>query len=194
VSSLPFVTPPAATTTRRVGNERCGILELEVRGGLTVGESATIAELLAGEQSSFVRGAQIADAIAKEENLSLTEAFQIIESAISGRSLEPAADAIRIKHADRIEEVAVVYAKAGQRNIEATVTGLIRSRCNLPQWSLDDTRTLDKALFDGIWQLAQDEQAAEAMPSNPPTEDDLKKPQRATAKGKAPTGAKSSGN
>jgi hypothetical protein len=161
---------------------------------LTVGESATIAELLAGEQSSFVRGAQIADAIAKEESLSLTEAFQIIESAISGRNLEPAADAIRIKHADRIEEVAVVYAKAGQRNIEATVTGLIRSRCKLPAWSLEDTRSLDKVLFDAIWQLAQDEQTAEAMPSNPPSEDDLKKPQPVTAKRKAPTGAKSFGS
>jgi hypothetical protein len=191
---LPFITPPAAATKRRVGNERCGILELEVRGGLTVGESATIAELLAGEQSSFVRGAQIADAIAKEESLSLTEAFQIIESAISGRNLEPEADAIRIKHATRIEEVAVVYAKAGQRNIEATVTGLIRSRCRLPDWSLEDTRNLDKALFDGIWQLAQEEQTAEAMPTNPPSEDDLKKPQPVTAKRKAPTGLKSSGN
>jgi hypothetical protein len=191
---LPFITPPAAPTKRRVGNERCGILELEVRGGLTVGESATIAELLAGEQSSFVRGAQIADAIAKEESLSLTEAFQIIESAISGRNLEPEADAIRIKHATRIEEVAVVYAKAGQRNIEATVTGMIRSRCSLPDWTLEDTRNLDKALFDGIWQLAQEEQTAEAMPSNPPSEDDLKKPQPVTAKRKAPTGLKSSGS
>jgi hypothetical protein len=191
---LPFITPPATPTKRRVGNERCGVLELEVRGGLTVGESATIAELLAGEQSSFVRGAQIADAIAKEESLSLTEAFQIIESAISGRNLEPEADAIRIKHATRIEEVAVVYAKAGQRNIEATVTGMIRSRCSLPDWTLEDTRNLDKALFDGIWQLAQEEQTAEAMPSNPPSEDDLKKPQPVTAKRKAPTGLKSSGS
>jgi len=141
-----------------------------------------------------VRGAQIADAIAKEENLSLTEAFQIIESAISGRNLEPEADAIRIKHATRIEEVAVVYAKAGQRNIEATVTGMIRSRCSLPNWTLEDTRNLDKALFDAIWQLAQDEQAAEAMPTNPPSEDDLKKPQPVTAKRKAPIGLKSSGS
>lgn len=190
---LPFLTPPAATTTRRIGNDRCGILELEVRGGLTVGESATISELLAKEQSNFVKGAQIADAIAKEESLSLTEAFQIIESAIGGRSLEPEADAIRIKHAERIAEVAIVYSQTGQRNIEATVTALIRSRCGLPSWSLEDTRTLDKVLFDGIWQLAQDEQAAEDMPVNRPTEDDLKKPQPVTAKGKARTGRASSG-
>lgn len=191
---LPFITPPAAPTTRRVGNDRCGILELEVRGGLTVGESATIAELLAGEQSSFVRGAQIADAIAKEENLSLTEAFQIIESAIGGRTLEPDADAVRLRHAERIDEVGRVFALAGRRDREATVTALIRSRCNQPNWSLADTQNLDQALFDDIWALAREEQDAEDMPSSPPTEEELKKqpPEQPAAK-KRP-GPKSSGS
>lgn len=191
---LPFITPPAAPTTRRVGNDRCGVLELEVRGGLTVGESATIAELLAGEQSSFVRGAQIADAIAKEENLSLTEAFQIIESAIGGRTLEPDADAVRLRHAERIDEVGRVFALAGRRDREATVTALIRSRCNQPNWSLADTQSLDQVLFDDIWALAREEQDAEDMPSSPPTEEELKKqpPEQPAAK-KRP-GPKSSGS
>ena len=185
---LPFLKPPAPTTKRRIGNEQCGILEVEVRGGLTVGESATISELLANEQSSFVRGAQIADAIAKEESISLSEAFSIIEDAIAGRNLEPAADAIRVKHAERIEEVARVYAKAGQRNLEATVTALIRSRCALPEWSIDETRGLDKVLFDGFWQLAQDEQAAEDLPSAPPTEEELGKPPQEPGKSRKRTG------
>ena len=191
---LPFITPPAAPTTRRVGNDRCGILELEVRGGLTVGESATIAELLANEQSSFVRGAQIADAIAKEENLSLTESFQIIESAIGGRTLEPEADAIRLRHAERIDEVARVFALAGRRDREATVTALIRSRCNQPNWSLKDTQDLHQDLFSDLWELARDEQDAEDMPSAPPSEEDLKKqpPEQPAAK-KRP-GPKSSGS
>jgi hypothetical protein len=191
---LPFITPPAATTTRRVGNYRCGVLELEVRGGLTVGESATIAELLAGEQSSFVRGAQIADAIAKEESLSLTEAFQIIESAIGGRTLEPDADAIRLRHAERIDEVGRVFALAGRRDREATVTALIRSRCNQPNWSLADTQSLDQVLFDDIWALAQDEQDAENMPTAPATEDELKKPQPEQPADKKRPGARFSGN
>jgi hypothetical protein len=191
---LPFITPPAPRTTRQIGNEQVGVLEVEVRGGLTVGESATISELLAEEQSSFVRGAQIADAIAKEENISLTEAFQIIESAIAGRPLEAEADAIRLKHAERIAEVARVYAKAGQANLEATVTALVRSRCNLPAWTLDDTRKMDKPLFDGLWALAQDEQAAEDLPSTPPTEEELGKPQPVKPTGNKRTGRHSSGN
>lgn len=185
---LPFIQPPAPTTKRRIGNEHSGILEVEVRGGLTVGESATISELLSEDQSSFVRGAQIADAIAKEEDISLSEAFSIIESAIAGRQLEEAADAIRIRHASRIEEVARVYAKAGQRNLEATVTALIRYRCDQPQWCIEDTRKLDKALFDGFWQLAQEEQKAEDMPSTPPTEEELGKPRQEPGRSRRRTG------
>jgi hypothetical protein len=191
---LPFITPPAAPTKRRVGNERCGILELEVRGGLTVGESATIAELLAGEQSSFVRGAQIADAIAKEESLSLTEAFQIIESAINGQVLEPEAEAIRVKHLDRIEEVRRVFALSSRRDREATVTALIRSRCAQPAWTLEDTQKLDQVLFDDIWLLAQEEQDAEDLPSTPASEADLKKPPQEDTAGKKRPGARSSGS
>jgi hypothetical protein len=191
---LPFITPPAAPTKRRVGNERCGILELEVRGGLTVGESATIAELLAGEQSSFVRGAQIADAIAKEESLSLTEAFQIIESAINGQALEPEAEAIRVKHLDRIEEVRRVFALSSRRDREATVTALIRSRCAQPAWTLENTQGLDQVLFDDIWLLAQEEQDAEDLPSTPASEADLKKPPQEDTTGKKRPGARFSGN
>ncbi len=153
--SLPFIKPPAPRALRQIGNEQVGVLEVEVRGGLTVGESATISELLAEEQSSFVRGAQIADAIAKEESISLTEAFQIIESAIAGRPLEAEADAIRLRHAERIAEVARVYAQAGQRNLEATVCAIVRSRCTgCSSFSIEEVRGMDKPLFDGLWQLA----------------------------------------
>lgn len=189
---LPFVQPPAPTTTRRVGNDHCGILEFPVRGGLTVGESSTIAELLASEQSAFVRGAQIADAIAKEEAISLTEAFSICEQAVSGAVLEPEADAIRVKHADRIQQLAESYAKAGQRNMEASVTALIRHRLALPEWSLADTQAMDRALFQAIWQLVLDEQAAENMASAPVSEDELGKPQRANGSPKRRTGRPSS--
>jgi hypothetical protein len=190
---LPFITPPAPRTTRQIGNLQVGVLEVEVRGGLTVGESATISELLAAEQSAFVRGAQIADAIAKQESISLTEAFQLIENAIAGRTLEPDADAIRLRHAEQIAEVARVYSKAGLVNMEATVTALVRSRCNLPHWTVEDTRKMDKPLFDGLWQLAQDEQAAEDLPNTSPTEDELGKQQPVKATGNKRTGRNSSG-
>jgi hypothetical protein len=192
--TLPFIQAPAAAVTRRCGNTISGILEMPVLGGLTIGETALINQLLVMEQSSFVKGAQIADAIAKEESVrlkrefSLTEAFQIVEGAVAGRLLEPEAQEIRTRHAAKIEEVARCFASSGLRNMEATVTALINQRLDMPQWGLDDTRKLHRALFDDIWELAQDEQKAEDMPNNPPTEEELKKPQP-----EAPTGTKRRG-
>ena len=190
--TLPFVQAPEAPTSRRLGTPASGILEMPVLGGLTVGESAVISELLANEQSSFVKGAQIADAIAKAEEISISEAFNIIEGAISGRQLEERAEEIRTKNAALIQEVAQVYAAAGQRNMESTVTALIRCRCALPDWSTADTRQMHRALFNAIWQLAQEESDAEALPSEPPTEEELGKPPAADGAAPKRTGRKSS--
>jgi hypothetical protein len=191
---LPFVTAPAQRTTRRVGNEATGVLELEVRGGLTVAESDTIADLCTSEQSSLTAGAKLADAIATEEGISITEAFQIIENTIGGRTLEERAKAISLRHAERIEQVHRIYTAASRLSSEATVTALIRHRCALPQWSMDDTRGLVRPLFDDIWALALDEQEAEALPSSPPSEADLKKPQPETPPAPKRTGKASSGS
>jgi len=190
--TLPFVQAPDAPKVRRLGTPASGILEMPVLGGLTVGESAVVSELLAAEQSAFVKGAQIADAIAKAEEISISEAFSIIESAISGKALEADAEAIRTRHAVQIEQVARVYASAGQRNMEATVTALIRCRCSLSDWGVEDTRKMHRALFNAIWALAQEEQEAEAMPNEPPTEEELGKPRPADGAGAKRTGRRSS--
>jgi hypothetical protein len=190
---LPFLQAPAAPRKRVVGNNESGTLELPVLGGLTVGESAVIADLLAGEQSSFVKGAQIADAIAKEEHITLLEAFQLIENAIGGKELEPAAETMRLKHAARIEEVARIYTASGQRNMEASVTALVRCRLQLPDWSLEDTRGLHRRLFNDIYDVLLDEQAAENDTAAPPTEEELGKPPAEPGAAKPSTGKKSSG-
>lgn len=210
---LPFVTPPAATRTRRIGDARCGILEVEERGGLTVAEDDAIAELLAEGESAFVEAAKAADAIATAEGsrqeqapgpeavegsqagqLSIVEAFEIIKKAISGETLEPAAEAIRLRHAETIQQVAAVFARSGQRNMEAGVTAIIRSRLKRPTWGLEDTRTLDRVLFRGLNQLVLDEQAAEGNPPEPVSEEEVGKPPAASGGGRKRNGRKSSGS
>lgn len=190
--SLPFIQAPEAPVTRRVGNAASGILELPMYGGLTVGESAAVTEMLMSEQSAFVRGAQIADAISTAEGISLTEAFSVIEGSIVGRDLEDKAKELSTKYATEIQEVSAVYATAGQRNMEATVTALLRYRCNLPEWSLHDTRKLPKALFNDVWQVAQEETEAERTPAAPPSEEELGKQPAASGRGKKRTGSASS--
>ena len=149
---------------------------------------------MATEQSSFVQGARIADAIAKAENISISEAFNIIEQSVRGADLEPQADAIRIRYAAQIEDVARVYANAGKRNMTATVTALIRCRLNLPAWSLDDTATLLEPLFNDIWELAEFEQSAEDAPApDAPDDDLLGKPPEESGSGMKRTGRRSRG-
>lgn len=191
---LPFIQAPAAPRKRIVGNADSGTLELPILGGLTVGEAAIMSDLLVSEQSSFVKGAQIADVIAKEENITLVEAFQLIENAIGGKELEPAADAMRMKHAARIEEVARIYTASGQRNMEAGVTALIRCRLEQPNWTLDDTRKMSRRLFNDIYEILVEEQASENDNPVPPTEAELGKPPAEPGNENKPTGKKSSGN
>jgi len=192
VSKLPFVVAPRTPELRRVGNEVTGVLEIPVLGGITVGEAAVVAELLANEQQAFVQGARIADAIAKEENITLSEAFHIVEAGAFGKTLEPTADEIRTRHAERIAEITKIYATAGRRNMEATVTALLRCRLNLPHWSTEDTRTMHEVLFNGVLELAREEQDAENMVSSPITEEDLKKQPPETTTPPKRTGRKSS--
>lgn len=199
--ALPFTTTPSPAIKRPCGNAASGILELPVLGGLTVGESSMInQQLLLMETSSFVEAAKAAEAIATEESsrlgreFALSEAFQIVDNAITGRAMEDEAVEIRIRHAARIERVAQVYAQVAVSNMQATVTALINQRLNLPEWGVEDTRTLHRALFQDIWQLAQDEQEAENNPSAPPTDEELKKPQPEEATGRKRRGKPSTGS
>lgn len=190
---LPFVQQPTPTTSRQIGTAASGIIEVPVLGGLTVDESATIAELLAMEQSSLVRGAQAADAIAKAEEISLSEAFSIINATIQGQLQEPAATEIAAKHAELIQEVARVVQATGQRHMEASVTAILRCRLGQAAWGISDTRKLHRALFNGLWQLVMDEQAAEELQSEPMTEEELKKPPAVDGNPRKRTGKRSSG-
>lgn len=173
MKALPFVVAPAEQKTRRCGTPATGILEFPIYGGITVGEAAYISELLANEQSTFVEGARLADAIAKAEDITISEAFNIIEQSVRGTELEPNAEAIRVRHADRIEQVAQLYANSGKRNMRATVTAIIRCRLRMDDWSMNDTATLLQPLFDEIWALAEDEMNAEIKPASEPPNDEL---------------------
>jgi hypothetical protein len=187
---LPFVTPPSTRKTVKVGNEETGILEFEVRGGLTVGESAIITKFLGDQQKSLVYAAKVADSIATAESISLSEAYQLVQRAMNGDDLEEKEEEIRLKHQDKITDLLVKYAELGARNMIATVTAVIQNRLNMPDWTERDTAGMDKALFQGVWEFAMQEQDAEGGQEANPTEEELGKPQRAT-RGRKSTGQKS---
>ena len=126
---LPFVQAPAPAKKRRIGNPASGILEMEERGGLTVNESNTITELLDAQQSSLASAAKLADAIATEQSISITEAFKIIEDSIAGAKLEDAADTIRLRYAQQIQQIHTYLKQGQQRTAEATVSTTCRRSC-----------------------------------------------------------------
>lgn len=192
--ALPYVEAPPQHAPRRVGNAATGTLEIPVLGGLTVDEGDTIAELLDNQQTAFVRAAQLADVIAQAEEITHAEAFSLVEDAVSGVPLEPKAEEIRLRYAEQIEEVGRVYSADGRRSMAASVTAIIRHRLNRPEWGLEDTRALPRALTTDIWELVLDEQKAERTPSTPPDEEVIKKQPPAGGAGRKRTGPASSGS
>jgi hypothetical protein len=189
--TLPWIVAPRQNPPRRVGTLDSGILEIPVLGGLTVEEADTIAALSVDDVSAFVQGAQLADAIAKAEEISISEAFAIVEEAINGRATSEQAEAIRLRYASGIEAVTLAYAAAGQRDILASVTAVIRHRLGPLDWVMPVG--FPRVLVNDIWQLVRDEQAAEKLPTNRPTEEELGKQPPAAGRRKRRTGTASSG-
>ena len=193
MTSLPFIQPPAAPKMRRCGNDQTGILEFPILGGLTVGESQIISQLSGSQESSLAESARLAQQVAKVEGISLSEAFGVIEKALSGTLDDPKQIELVERHQEVIDRLRVFFAQQGIKTQTATVTALIRCRLNLPDW--DDLAHLPQALFDDIWNFAQSETAAEENePSAPPTEEELGKLPGASKNGKRLTTTASVGS
>ena len=152
-----------------------------------------IDKLSGSQDTSLSVSARKAQFIAKVENFSLTEAFSIIEKAMSGTLTDEKQIAIAEKHSAIVDELRVFYAQLGGKTQTATVLTLIRCRLELPEWN--DLEHLPKPLFNDIWQLAQDEIAQEEQAVKAaPTEDELGKPQAANNNKAKPILTASAGN
>ncbi len=205
-SALPFLQSPQSLPPVVVGNDASGTLSVPVYGGLTVAESALISDITADDPSSFVEASRIADAIAVSITtqrrstdadapaFTIVEAFNIIEAALNGATLEPEAEAIRLHHAAQVRQCGEVFKAGARRSSDALVLALLVCRLGL---TLDAARAelqrpMHNALYNGLLGVAQREQDAEAMPSSPVTEEELGKPQPETGGAKRLRGTKSS--
>jgi len=181
---------PAAPETRLIGNQRVGVIEVPVLGGLTIEEDETIAELTDAANDVVVLAAQKAQAIALAESISDVEAYRIIEDSVFHRTREEAAQGIAIRHADGIAAVGAAYREMGSLRRRATVTALLRHR--LGEQSIP--AGFPRLLFDGLAALAEEEQLAEKLPAEPMTAEALGKRPGAKAGGRKRTGTVASGN
>jgi predicted pyridoxine 5'-phosphate oxidase superfamily flavin-nucleotide-binding protein len=189
---------PAAPVTRLIGNERVGIIEVPVLGGLTLEEDETIDEIIATADEVVVLASQTAQRIALTEgqdaegkpNVTEVEAYRIIEDAVFHRDMEDKAMGIAIRHAEAIAAVRNANKANETLRHRATVTAILRHRLGEQEIPADFPRVL----FDGLAKLVQDEQASEKLPAQPMTAEALGKPPEATPAKRKRTGAQSSGS
>jgi hypothetical protein len=190
--ALPFVVQPKAAELRRIGTETTGILEVPVKGGLTVGESDFVADQMESEESAYVAKAKAAEVIATAESITRVEALAVIESMLDGAELEPKAKEIAERHEETLLRVAGQFRKYVRTYRRAVVGAILSIRLGVKDWK-QELDNLDPVLFDGLYQLASEEQTADQGDAEPPTEDELGKQPEASSSANEPTGARSSG-
>lgn len=195
MATLPFLQPPAEPRKRKCGNDESGIIEVPLFGGITVGEAATVSDLTTAEDSSLVMAAKAADAIAKTEGITISEAFDVIEKAVNRTPLEQGGEDIRLRHLGVIESVGSSYLRSGRTQTLALITSILRHRLRLPDWGMADTAGLHKAILDDLIQLVDDERAAELLPAGTnPDDETLGKPPVESGSPSKRTGTKSAGS
>lgn len=174
---LPFVVAPAKRKSERIGSKATGILELPVLGSLQVAEVIDVSDLLTDDTAKGpVVAAQLAQRISAEQEISLLEAYTLVEQAAVGAQLSEAQEVLRLQYLPAIAELSQTYVKTGRQRMLASVTALIRHRLDRPEWSVADTLKLGQPLMEALFAFFERERtAAEPVSAAPPSEEEIKK-------------------
>lgn len=191
---LPFLVAPKAPTTRRIGDERVGVLEVPLHGGLSLAEGEFIADALDALESTFTLNARTAEGIATAEGVSIEEAHRLVERYCDGEELDDTAAAIAERHRIALDAAAAHSRTYFRLYRNACVVALCRYRLGATDVTVDNvTAAVAPELFAALYAIAREEQDAEpAAESTPPTAEELGKPPAASGSPRARRGAKSS--
>jgi hypothetical protein len=173
---LPFAVAPAKTKLVEIGTKQTGILKLPSYGSLLVGETITVTDLLGDSEAPIVASARLAQRIAGEQEVSLVEAFDLINLAIGGGELSADQERIRIAYLQELVELTKAFIDNGTRRKQAAVTALLRHRADRPEWALEATTQLPTLLFEQLFEFYERErQAADPDSGEPASEEAIKK-------------------
>lgn len=173
---LPFVVAPPKRKTQRIGSKETGILELPVLGSLQVGEVITVSDLTGETDAAVVVAAKLAQRISAEQDITILEAFALVEGAAVGREMSEQQEAIKLRYLPEIAELTKTYIQRGRERMLASVTALIRHRLERPEWGMEQTMTLPQPLMDALFGFFEQERtAAEPDSAAPPSEEEIKK-------------------
>ena len=137
-----------------IGNDETGVIEIERRGYLTVGEKATVQNTVSDDTTMpefYALGAKIADKLG-------LEAEEVIQNLFNKKDAE---------YIEWSDEISVLFGKLMNyqqtlKLVQATV--LLQSRCN-KKWSAENTMDLHPDLLDliGIFYEEEESKSVEAF-------------------------------
>ena len=204
MAGIRYITPPRQFEDRLIEGKDGSSFYIKVRGGLTTEELQTVSLILEAEdEDAFDIAAELSEEIHLAEGISRQEAYSIIERATfrkpildqdeetKNKELE-----IKLKYNEDIRRVRVAWKSASLRETEAAITAMIRCRVETDgEWTIKDTREkLTGDVFSQIADLMNEEQRPYQKPSQPPSEEELKKPQEAEEQNPKSIGSQSSTN
>jgi len=207
--TLNYIVPPAKITTRVIGDENSGTVEIEIKSGLTAGEVDTYEELIIQEESVYYKIAVLADEVASREfvkvkdaetgeettrQMTRTEARGIILACLSSSNLDPEQTEYSLKYVEQLNNLSNYMAMANKRSMMAAVTSLIIHRLDQPKWTIEETkRSIKEKLKKDIYDIFLAEQALDNADKTAtiPTDEDLGKSPETNTNPTEPTGQQS---
>ena len=160
MAKLPFVVAPKIKTCKiRLGTEETGIIEIEKRGYLSVAEKSFVDSVL--QQSDGVTQiVKLASTISRNRKISVETAYTQVVAAISAESKTKAQQEIAAEYAGEISEIQAGMMESMSRKSIACTTILIQTRIN-PDWTIEDTMTLQPELLAEFNRFYDSEEAKE---------------------------------
>lgn len=158
--TLPFVVHPRRKPVKvQIGNEDCGILEIEARGYLTVAEKFYVSQVINGDQSVSLM-LSLSHKIAKKFKKDTQEGYKILTDYLQSRGTEAQREIIEQNFQEEINDLTGEITRVASMRELAQATVLMRSRID-EEWSTDDTLELDSDLIQGLVDLYVKEELRE---------------------------------
>lgn len=146
MAKLPFIVAPKFQTKKvKIGTEELGIVEIEKRGYLSVAEKSFVDSVMQGTDgvAMIVR---LANTVSRKKKITVEKAYNIIVQILSQTSTTGVASEIADEYTDDLANIQTQMIDSLRRKSIAATTILIQSRIN-PEWTIDDTLTLDPDLL-----------------------------------------------
>lgn len=160
MAKLPFVVAPKSITKLvRLGNEEIGVVEIEQRGFLSVGEKSFVDTIIQG--SDGMTGiVKLAQKIGREKKLEVETVFNGIVQSFTGENNLLGEDILR-QYGEQISELGAQMLESVQRKALACTTVLIQYRIN-SEWTIEDTMELHPDLLQEFVELYDKEDRRES--------------------------------